>query len=83
MRRQLYLFLLATALISPAVISGCSGHVRVYDAEYRDYHYWDHDEDVYYRRWEGDTHREHRDFDRRSDAERREYWQWRHHHEDH
>jgi hypothetical protein len=83
MHRHLRSLLLVAALVSPAMISGCSAHVRVYDAEYHDYHVWDHREVVYYQQWETETHREHRDFDRRSDADKREYWKWRHSHEDH
>jgi hypothetical protein len=74
---------LAAVMISPVVIEGCATHARVYDAEYHDYHVWDDREAVYYQRWEVETHREHRDFDRRSDEEKREYWKWRHSHEDH
>ena len=52
---------LAVALLSPAVISGCSARVavgyRVYDPGYGDYHVWDANEAAYYSRWEGETHR--------------------------
>jgi len=84
MRRYLGLLLMSVALIgSMTAFSGCAAHVRYYDADHGDYHYWNNDEVVYYQRWEVETHREHRDFDRRSDAEKREYWKWRHEHEDH
>lgn len=84
MRRYVGSLFLAAALVaSPVVFSGCAAHARYYDDEYHDYHPWNHDEVVYYQRWEVDTHREHRDFDRRSDEEKREYWKWRHNHEDH
>lgn len=83
MHRSVGLFVLAVALASPVVISGCAEHVRVYDAEYGDYHDWNHQEVVYYEQWERETHRDHRDFDRRSDQEKRDYWKWRHSHEDH
>ncbi len=78
MHRYIGPLVLAAALVSPVVISGCAEHVRVYDAEYRDYHDWNHHEIVYYQRWEGETHRTHLDFDRRSEEEKREYWKWRH-----
>jgi hypothetical protein len=83
MRRHFRSLMLAAVLISPAVIFGCAEHVRYYDAEYHDYHTWDHNEIVYYQRWEAETHRQHVDFDRRSDEEKKEYWKWRHSHEDH
>jgi len=44
-----------------------------------EYHRWDHDEDVFYRRWELTTNRSHMDFHRRSTEDQRAYWGWRHH----
>jgi len=82
MRRYLGSLLLAAALVSPVVFSGCAARVRVYDADHGDYHTWDNNEVVYYQRWEVDTHRDHRDFDRRSNDEKKEYWNWRHSHSD-
>ena len=74
--------LLGGALVSPILISGCAARVgyRVYDPEYGDYHVWNHDEIVYYQQWEVDTHRHHKDFDKRNKEEQKEYWEWRHHH---
>ena len=81
MRRYIGSILLAAALVaSPVVFSGCAARVRVYDDDHHDYHRWDHNEVVYYQRWEVDTHRDHRDFDKRSDDEKKEYWNWRHSH---
>jgi hypothetical protein len=34
-------------------------------------------ETVYYNQWEHDTHREHRDLNKRTEAEQREYSDWR------
>jgi hypothetical protein len=59
-------------------MTSCAARVRYYDPYYNDYHAWDRDEVVYYNRWEHDTHRDHRDFNRRSDSEKKEYWTWRH-----
>lgn len=70
--------LLSAAISGPAFLSGCSGHVRYYDATYGDYHPWNHDEAVYYGRWEGDTHRTHVEFKDRSASDQTEYWKWRH-----
>jgi hypothetical protein len=72
---------LAGALLTTV---GCTVHAGYragyyYDPYYHQY-YAPAQEDVFITRWEGETHREHRDFDRRSDRERREYWQWRHQH---
>lgn len=75
--------ILATALSSPVVLSGCAarGTVRVYDGSYRDYHRWDNSEVVFYQRWEVDTHRDHREFRERHADEQKEYWAWRHNHQ--
>jgi hypothetical protein len=80
MRRYLTSLLLAATLVSPVVFSGCAARVRYYDADHHDYHYWDNAEIGYYQRWEVETHRDHRDFAKRSDDEKREYWNWRHSH---
>ncbi|HYK91625.1 MAG TPA: hypothetical protein VE398_22855 [Acidobacteriota bacterium] len=83
MRRYLGLMLLAAAMFAlPVVFSGCAARVRVYDTEHHDYHRWNRDERVYYQRWEVETHRDHRVFNRRRDDEKTEYWNWRHAHRD-
>jgi hypothetical protein len=77
--------LLAVALGSPVVFSGCAvrGSYRVYDPAYSDYHVWNSGEVGFYQNWEVETHREHREFNRRNADEKKEYWTWRHnHHED-
>ncbi len=74
--------LLAAALAFPVLMTGCATHVRYYDPYYNDYHVWDH-EVVYYNQWEHDTHREHQDFKKRSDADKKEYWTWRHKNDHH
>lgn len=78
--------LMAAVLVSTAAVSsllgGCtgSGSDRVYDHYHNDYHSWDHSEVGYYSRWEGETHRDHRDFKDRNNDEQKEYWTWRHEH---
>lgn len=74
--------LLAAALISPVVIGGCAAHAsyRMYDPYHEDYHPWDNHETNFYVQWEGETHREHRDFDKRGKDDQKEYWNWRHSH---
>lgn len=69
----------AGAFLGLLAISGCAA--RVYDPYYHDYHYWNHDEVVYYQQWEHDTHRDHKDFKSRSQDEQNEYWKWRHSHQ--
>lgn len=73
--------LLAMALVAPA-ITGCAVHARVYDPYYHDYHYWPA-EQGYYVQWENESHRQHEDFKKRNKDEQKEYWDWRHSHEQH
>jgi len=76
--------LLGTAFAASMVLAGCSARVssgyRYHDTYYGDDHLWDQGEVTYYGRWEGDTHRAHRDFRRRPSNEQKEYWEWRHNH---
>jgi hypothetical protein len=77
--------LLAAALTSSLAGIACEHHhyYRVYDPYYTDYHTWNDDEIVYYRRWADETHRDpHRDFRRLPPEEQKEYWTWRHNHGD-
>jgi len=69
--------LLAAVLAAPVFSTGCVAHVRVYDPYYHDYHGWD-GETTFYAQWEHDTHRDHRDFNKRSDDDKKAYWDWRH-----
>jgi hypothetical protein len=77
MRNFASVLLLATALAAPALCTGCTGSVRVYDPYYHDYHRWN-GETTYYAQWETNTHRDHQDFNKRNDADKKEYWDWRH-----
>jgi len=55
---------------------------RVYDPVHKDYHTWTDDEDRRYRMYLDEHHRQYKDFSRLSKKDQREYWQWRHEHED-
>ena len=77
--RNLAPLVLAAAIACPAFLSGCAVHARVYDPYYHDYHVWV-DEEPYYSQWENNTHREHKDFNKRNKDEQKEYWDWRHSH---
>jgi hypothetical protein len=78
--RALTTFALTTALAAPLLIAGCSARVgyRTYDPGYNDYHTWDNNEVGVYSKWEVDTHRQHKDFRKRSADEQKEYWTYRH-----
>ena len=71
--------LVLTAAFAMVFCAGCAEH-RVYDPYYHDYHVWA-DEGVYYNQWERETHRDHMDFNRRNEADKKAYWDWRHSHE--
>jgi hypothetical protein len=61
---------------------GCTVHAGYYDPYYHDHHSVN-GEVVYYGQWESETHREHREFKQRNKDEQKEYWDWRHKHDDH
>jgi hypothetical protein len=56
---------------------------RIYDRDHKDYHTWNGDEDRAYRGWLETRHETYRDFNRLDAKRQREYWAWRHNHEDH
>ncbi|HTW79397.1 MAG TPA: hypothetical protein VME23_07650 [Terracidiphilus sp.] len=80
--KNLPAFALCATLAAPLLIAGCAVHARVYDPYYHDYHDWN-GETVYYNQWETETHRRHVDFNKRPPDEQKQYWDWRHHHEQH
>jgi hypothetical protein len=74
-----------TALIAfPVASTGCAvrARARVYDPYHNDYHRWDDNERRAYRHYWGEKHEQYRDYNRLNDAQKREYWDWRHHHPD-
>jgi hypothetical protein len=92
-------FVLTAALAAPAAIRIAAapqdnGHQddnhhddkdnkRIYDKAHNDYHNWDSDEDRRYREYLSEKHREYRAFGELSAKDQRDYWNWRHAHEDH
>jgi hypothetical protein len=82
LNRTLSILALTTALSAPILIGGCGGGgYRTYDPYYNDYHVWNNDEVVYYNNWEHDTHRNHVDYRKRKPDEQKEYWNYRHSHD--
>jgi hypothetical protein len=67
-------------MISAAMSTGCVARAsyRVYDPYYSDYHRCDDHVSTFYLQWEGETRRDHRDFDKRDKDEQKDYWTWRH-----
>lgn len=74
--------LLGLAFVATLAATGCA--VRYYDADHRDYHRWDPDEDRAYHGYWNDRHpREpYRDYGRLDGGQQRDYWNWRHGHPD-
>ena len=73
---------LTLTFVTTLAATGCA--VRYYDADHRDYHRWDGDEDRAYHDYWNDRHprepyREYRGLD---NGEQRDYWNWRHGHPD-
>jgi len=66
-------------MLSATALAGCAGGTLVYDPYWHDYHRWNSGESRYYQQWELNGHRHHVDFSRRTPAEQRAYWGWRHH----
>ena len=56
---------------------------RVYDPYHKDYHTWNRAEDDVYRHWLETRHRAYVDFEHLKKSEQRDYWNWRHSHEEH
>lgn len=69
--------LLGAALAASLLSVGCTEQVRVDDPYHGDSHVWS-EEAPHYSQWERDTHRDHVDFNKRNDADKKEYWDWRH-----
>lgn len=69
--------LMAAAISSPLLFTGCEVHGRVYDSYDHQYRRWA-PESSYYSEWENGTHRRHERYERRSREEQQEYWEWRH-----
>jgi hypothetical protein len=80
LKRCLQQILLAGVFVLPVSITACAVHARYYDPVYADYHAWSPGERAYYTRWEADSHHTHQDYEKRPEAEQREYWTWRHGH---
>ena len=79
---NLTLLAFAAVVALSVFLSGCTVHAGYYEDPYHhDRHAWS-GEVVYYNQWEHDTHRSHEDFDKRNDADKKAYWDWRHQHGD-
>ena len=86
LNRYLGSLILAAAVAIPAMVAGAATaqevNVRVYDRDHHDYHNWDAHEDVVYRRYLGENHRDYREYHHLSHHDQRNYWNYRHSHPD-
>ena len=68
--RKFSLCLFAALLAISASTTGCQSQPQT-------------DETVIYKQWEGETHRDHKDIEKRTQDEQKEYHDWRQQHTDH
>jgi hypothetical protein len=61
-------------------IAGCAGRVRIYDQWHGDYHRWDDHEEVVYRGYLRDNHRDYHPYASLSVEDQHAYLNWRHEH---
>jgi hypothetical protein len=73
---------LAACFLITIAGSGCAGRVRIYDEYHSDFHVWDRNEDVVYRSYWAERHEPYRDYNRLNKDEQKDYWNWRHDHQD-
>lgn len=74
--------LLAVALASPALTSGCAARVGVYDEWHHDHHRWDDHEEIVFRGYLTDNHKDYHRYKEMSRDDQKAYWDWRHNHSD-
>ena len=83
MRKLCTALLLGACLSVPAVISAQDHDKRYYDADKKDYHAWNENENRAWRHYVSEErHGKYHDWAKASKAEQRDYWKWRHEHPD-
>jgi hypothetical protein len=83
MRRYFSTLLLGAILCYPVVTrTAYADDHRYYDAEHKDYHEWNENEGRAWRHWLEINHRAYHEWDKAKTREQREYWHWRHDHQD-
>ena len=82
--RSYRLSIIVAATVASAVIAGtgCVARVRFYDADHQDYHRWDGRDDRAYHRYLTERNQEYRSPSSLNVEDQRNYWRWRHAHED-
>ena len=83
MRRFVGALMLSGVLMAPIAMQARDDDHRVYDRYRRDYHEWNENEARAYRHWlTEERHRQYHDWNRANRNEQREYWRWRHEHQE-
>ena len=80
MKNFLGTLILGVALTAPVAAQAVS--VRIYDKGHKDYHVWNDNEDKAHRRWLEERHEQNREWRRENTSRQRDYWKWRHEHND-
>ncbi len=82
MKRLVAVLVFGASLAAP-VASFADEYHRYYDREHHDWHEWNDREARAYRHWlVEERHERYREYARLRARQRREYWEWRHAHED-
>jgi hypothetical protein len=83
MKRFVAVLLLSGSLLTP-VVGLAQEHHRYYDRQHRDWHEWNENENRAYRHWLMEERRERRfrEYRRLRAQQQRDYWRWRHEHND-
>jgi hypothetical protein len=78
MSRFVNVLLLSCAMLIPQAIR--ADGQSYYDADHKDYHVWNAQEEQAYRRFLEEKKIAYHDWSKASQRERQEYWDWRHRH---
>lgn len=74
---------LALGLASSVVFSGCAARVGVYDEWHHDHHDWDDHEEIVFRGYLHENHRDYHPFKQLNKDEQKQSWDLRRAHPDH
>lgn len=82
--RNYRMSIIVAATVTSAVLggTGCVARMQLYDTDRQDYHRWDGRENRAYQRYLTERHEEYRGMSSLSDEDQRNYWRWRHAHQD-
>ncbi len=87
MRRYLGMLFMGATLLVPAAVLADEHHDRdkdhrYYDADSKDYHEWNEQEQRAYRHYLEERREHYRPWNKMTAEQQREYWRWRHEHPD-